>query len=1051
MSFAKCQPLVYLVAFAGLTAEASVVLSGSDAESGFAGVAGVRNATMSRTSESLSFTDIARDMQINCDLMPFYAEDVDRFEFQYRATGPESKLGGEVFYAVGEASAISGDSLFRIPPLRRDGKWHVMSVGREILAKAPYWKSGGLVRKLRFDPTDQDGGTLEIKWFRFVRDWTSSEEPAKPDTPVDDTVARSLDQDVWPSVPVRTWTKPQQSGQSANPRLIVRSLGGTAQPRTAKAGEKVRLRYDFKGMSPGARGPFEVTVSIFDGDVLRWDEVIALDSRVHAHQMGGDVWRIEFDYELPLYMDSGELSVQLDSTMLSYAEGSRKPGASLSFRRVAAVPGWERPVRASVERAGDTTCLAIDGCPTPVLWGAVCWPRRADKMPRHSSAPLNVVTLWSTDVRKWWPKGEEFVPAEFDRVAEKNRRANPDAYFIAEVQLYPPADWAEANPGEIACDADGNVSKDGRHANFSFASEKALVLMERMMAKAIRHVESSPYANRVIGYRINSGHTIEWLGWWPKQPETMLDFSEASRRGFEKFARRKYPEITDFSIPKYEERLAMDNSEILLDRRRHARVLAYNEFMSTAIADDIVHLCGKAREILGGRKVVGTYYGYVMSIVNTMRGHFALKRLLDSQTVDFLLSPPWYSWCTRGPGMTLVDMKPFKSIQNHRMLSVVEDDTRTHNMFVDGRISLTQALNEDMAVAYMRRNMGVALCRNMPFYTLALTSGAEFDFPQFADDAACYMRFAGHALAVGTRRDAPVAVVVSETAIRSLPIMSGRRESYRRGHQWYLPDGTAFCEAGTGGAPYVAWPYSQAYTDYARMGCGIDYLLAEDLSDNPGDYKLYIMQCCTTATPELLKAAERLRSMDCTILWTEAPGYASGRGNSVANMKALTGLDFVRCEGVSDPGITLNDGTRIGPLTSDSTLHFAMERPEKIFGRYANGAVAFGSCRTGRATTVFSGTCQLETPALRMVAREAGVRFYSETLDPVEANERFVSLHARTAGRKTIRLPRKTKVVDVFTGKRMADDADLFSFDAPLHTSWLFYCADDAFDVVKGN
>ena len=166
-------------------------------------------------------------------------------------------------------------------------------------------------------------------------------------------------------------------------------------------------------------------------------------------------------------------------------------------------------------------------------------------------------------------------------------------------------------------------------------------------------------------------------------------------------------------------------------------------------------------------------------------------------------------------------------------------------------------------------------------------------------------------------------------------------------------------------------------------------------------------------------------------------------------MKELTGLDLARCDNLSDPGITLNGGERIGPLKSSACLYFAMQSPDTVLGRYANGAVAFGSCRTGRAVSIFAGTCQLETPVLRRVAKEAGVHLYSDTLDPIEANERFVSFHARTAGRKTIKLPRKTKVVEVFSGKRVADGVDTFSFDAPLHSSWLFYCADDAFDVLS--
>ena len=110
-----------LAVFVALAADA-VVLSGADAENGFAGVVSAYNAKMSKTGECLSFTNIAYDMQINCACKPFYAEDVDRFEFQYRATGPDSKLGGEVFYALGEAGRIAGDCLFRIPPLKRDGE-----------------------------------------------------------------------------------------------------------------------------------------------------------------------------------------------------------------------------------------------------------------------------------------------------------------------------------------------------------------------------------------------------------------------------------------------------------------------------------------------------------------------------------------------------------------------------------------------------------------------------------------------------------------------------------------------------------------------------------------------------------------------------------------------------------------------------------------------------------------------------------------------------------------------------------------------------------------
>ena len=61
-----------------------------------------------------------------------------------------------------------------------------------------------------------------------------------------------------------------------------------------------------------------------------------------------------------------------------------------------------------------------------------------------------------------------------------------------------------------------------------------------------------------------------------------------------------------------------------------------------------------------------------------------------------------------------------------------------------------------------------------------------------------------------------------------------------------------------------------------------------------------------------------------------------------------------------------------------------------------------------------------------------------------------VDAHARNAGKKTIRLPRKTTVVDVFNQEVVARDVDSFTFDAPFHSSWLFCFADDAESLLAG-
>ena len=180
------------------------------------------------------------------------------------------------------------------------------------------------------------------------------------------------------------------------------------------------------------------------------------------------------------------------------------------------------------------------------------------------------------------------------------------------------------------------------------------------------------------------------------------------------------------------------------------------------------------------------------------------------------------------------------------------------------------------------------------------------------------------------------------------------------------------------------------------------------------------------------------------IVWTYAPGYVSDDGNSVESMKRLTGLDFVKASTSMDPELTLKDGQKTGGLGHAIAPIFSPVGADEVLGVYSDSRPGLVMKRTGQAETVFSGTYRLEMPLLMSLAKRAGVHLYSDSSDPVDANDRLVALHARFEGRKTIRLPRRTDVYDVFGRRMIARGVKEFSFDAPLHSSWLFYFADDA-------
>ena len=138
----------------------------------------------------------------------------------------------------------------------------------------------------------------------------------------------------------------------------------------------------------------------------------------------------------------------------------------------------------------------------------------------------------------------------------------------------------------------------------------------------------------------------------------------------------------------------------------------------------------------------------------------------------------------------------------------------------------------------------------------------------------------------------------------------------------------------------------------------------------------------------------------------------------------------------------------MGTVAARVSPMFSVTGNVQTIGTYNDGTVGIAAVRTGKALSVFSGIWQFDVPFLNALAKRAGVHIYSESSDPVEANTSLFALHARFPGEKTIRLPRKTDVLDVFARRIVARQSSTFTFDAPLHSSHLFYYGNDAEKVL---
>ena len=821
--------------------------------------------------------------------------------------------------------------------------------------------------------------------------------------------------------------------------------GGKITPANPTAGDTVRVRLNFKGPAPADY--FAATVNFIrksDNKSVWTERVLFTMDRVVLLQDGG--WQLAADLVLPEYISGDDYKVTFYASELFALDGT-VPYADLSMKTPETAKGYEAPIVTKVESTENGPVFTLNGEPFYGAWSGLWRHDRLDGRTRFGDAPMQAVTVifnegWG---EVWWQGVDKYDFTLFDRIFEKARRDNPGAYFLFNLNVYPPAEWVAQNPGEMCLQDTGNPPGLGR-VQYSIASDKAKKDMTDAMTKALEYLESRPYSRRIIAYKINSGDTTEWLAHRFANGHTG-DFSEPSKRKFAEYCQKFYPEIKDPHVPTYEEQCARDDGEILWDVQKHLNTIAYNRFYSDTNAQFMIDMCTEARKVVGYRKMIGSYYGYTYMVGagggdSVLRAHFAAKKVLDSGAVDFLMSPQCYS--NRNFGDVCGDMKPFASMWNHNIIPILENDMRTHNGWAQDKYYCASP-NEELTLAAVTRDHAGEICRGHAFLSYGLCAhGYDLDFPAAARMFSNLRTTGEFSLEKGFRRNCDVAIVACESAITATS-RTPRSEAVQK-QLLYLNDGTIM-ENPQPRAPVFGDALDLNLTRFGRSGAAVDYLLAEDLCDNPGDYKVYFFLNCFNYDQAFLDAIEKLKERECTLVWLYAPGYSFEKSSSLENMKRLTGFNFVKLEEAMEPSIKLNDGTVFStPITPIKPLFSVKDAPAvEALGSYvAGGQTAVAKMKTGKATSIFYGYTRLEVPFIMDVLKQAGAFVYSETSDPVEANEHLFTLHARFAGKKTIHLPKAGDVLDIMNGKIVARNVDTFTFDAPLHSTWFFYYGDDA-------
>lgn len=234
--------------------------------------------------------------------------------------------------------------------------------------------------------------------------------------------------------------------------------------------------------------------------------------------------------------------------------------------------------------------------------------------------------------------------------------ACPDALIFPRLYVCMPEAWIEKNSADT-------VPVPHAKRRESLYSDRFRADASAMLRTLISHMEEAPYADHIIGYQISGGNTQEWfhLDLNASTSPDALPFFNRWR------ARRHLPPVE--ALPSLSP-LADDGmigDGVLTD---------YLRFASEEVAVTVETLCKTAKETVGGRKIVGVFYGYTAEVTDPLWGTHALAALLDSPYIDFFSAPNSYM-DGRALGGDWPDMQPTASIRRHGKVCFIECDVRT--------------------------------------------------------------------------------------------------------------------------------------------------------------------------------------------------------------------------------------------------------------------------------------------------------------------------------------------------------------------------------------
>ncbi|MGQ9732596.1 MAG: hypothetical protein ACUVX8_15160 [Candidatus Zipacnadales bacterium] len=671
-----------------------------------------------------------------------------------------------------------------------------------------------------------------------------------------------------------------------------------------------------------------------------------------------------------------------------------------------------------VRELGGSPAVFVDGQPIPFCCFVGLDPFTeldASRKPRHVEMAEVGISIFSD----WFGTSEagdlghvaegHYDYSGYDLYFARLAQVAPEARFLPHVYVTPPLWWQEAHPEEMVRYDTGEIGLQ------SFASERWKKEIGEDLIRLIRHFREAPYpyADRIIGLVICSGHTAEWQTWgiWN---DKFTDWSEPGVQAWRAWLKQKYGSDDALSrawanpavqiataLPPSPERRRSATHFMLRNPKAEAEVIDYLQFLGELDAEAILHFARLSKQASERRLLIGTYYGYLTQhhYHQAESGHCGIERVLDSADIDFLMSPPIYT--ERAIGEVSAFMSAVDSVHRHGKIWLSEADYRTH--LSDPGSGYGRAATVQDSLNILWREFAHVLCKRAGVSWFDMANG-WLSGPEIPPELGHMNRLMRGYWRARKSWHAEVAVFIDPISF------------------YYLkPDPKLLLHI-------TLYPMVNLY----RAGAPFDVYVLSDLwkADLP-EYKLYIFLNPYVLNRQAREAIRRRTAQaGVAALWHWAPGYCwpdAARLATAAEMTELVGIKLREIDeeltlrlspregaatyahrliGLSD---RMNPSLTLGPL-------FVPAEGDVVLRLEPGGLPGLAKKEVRGATTFFSTLPHLPPSILRQVYLDAGVHVYVDTDDCIYADGDWFAIHSGQPGPRLVNFPTEVTLRSMRSG-----------------------------------